>query len=293
MLSVGSICTGYGGLEQGLKMVFPQAELVWVADNDKAASLLLATRYPGVPNLGDIKQIDWSTIPRVDILTAGIPCQPFSDAGLRQGHNDERDLTSAFLECVRVLRPKLVILENVPGFRKRGFSRVLGGLASMGFRIKWHSVRASHAGASHRRERVFVLAYMQDNGQQRPWETWLGWPGLENRGQTALDPNGSGLQGNRSGLSGGRGISAQTDWRDYEPAIRRWERITSRLAPQPTELGPKGNSRLSFRFSEWMMGLVFGWVTGFGFSRKDTARLIGNGVVPLHAALAIGGLVYE
>lgn len=189
---VGSICTGYGGLEMGLKQVFPQAQLAWVADNDKAASLLLETHYSGVPNLGDIKQVDWSKVEKVDALTAGIPCQPFSDAGKREGHDDDRDLTGAFLEAVRELRPGIVILENVSGFRKRGMGRVLGGLSSMGFDARWHSVRASHAGAPHRRERVFILAYGRgtqflgcpggsedppyaaDNGQQRSWETWRG-----------------------------------------------------------------------------------------------------------------------
>lgn len=134
-MKVGSICTGYGGLEMGLKQVFPQAQLAWVADNDKAASLLLEARYSGVPNLGDIKQVDWSKVEKVDILTAGIPCQPFSDAGKREGHDDDRDLTGAFLEAVDALRPGIVILENVSGFRKRGMGRVLGAFP------RWGSMR--------------------------------------------------------------------------------------------------------------------------------------------------------
>lgn len=162
---VGSLCTGYGGLEMGLRMVFPLARLAWVADNDKAASVLLAARYPGVPNLGDIKAVDWSKVEKVDVITAGIPCQPYSLAGKRQGKDDERDLVDAFNEAVRELRPKLVILENVPGFKRGGLSRVLGALAELGFAARWHSVRASKAGAPHRRERLFCLAHSADDGR--------------------------------------------------------------------------------------------------------------------------------
>lgn len=165
---VGSLCTGYGGLETGLRMVFPLARLAWVAENDKAASVLLEARYPGVPNLGDIKAVDWSTVERVDVLAAGIPCQPHSFAGKGRGSDDERDLVGAFIEAVRALRPKLVILENVPGFKRWGLPRVLGALAELGFHVRWHSVRASEAGASHRRERVFVMAWPADAGSEGP-----------------------------------------------------------------------------------------------------------------------------
>lgn len=162
---VGSLCTGVGGLEMGLQQVFPYARLAWVADNDNAASLLLAARHPGVPNLGDIKTIDWRSVEPVDVITAGYPCQPFSNAGKRLDQEDERDVTGHVLEAIRVLRPRFAVLENVSGHLGRGFPRVLGALASMGFDALWHSVRASEAGAPHRRERLFVLAYATDDGQ--------------------------------------------------------------------------------------------------------------------------------
>lgn len=155
----------------GLEMVLPSARLVWVAEIDPAASKLLEARHPGVPNLGDIKAVDWSTVEKVDVLTAGYPCQPFSDAGRRLGEEDTRDVTGDVAEAIRILRPRLAILENVSGHLRRGFSRVLGSLASMGYVARWHSVRAAEAGAPHRRERLFCLAYPADDGQQRPWDS--------------------------------------------------------------------------------------------------------------------------
>jgi len=87
--------------------------------------------------------------------------------------------------------------------------------------------------------------------------------------------------------------NGKVDWRQYEPAIRRWERITGRQAPNPTEVGPKGNVRLSAHFVEWMMGLPGGWVTDVLTTRKDLFRTLGDGVLPQQAALAIGGLIDE
>lgn len=105
-------------------------------------------------------------------------------------------------------------------------------------------------------------------------------------------PNSSGLQrgGQEEDSPGSQGA---IDWREYEPAIRRWERITGRVVPHPTEVGPKGNVRLSAAFVEWMMGLPRGHVTEVFTARKDLFRLLGNGVVPQQAALAIDGLINE
>lgn len=75
-----------------------------------------------------------------------------------------------------------------------------------------------------------------------------------------------------------------TDGTDYGPAIRRWEAVTGRPAPCPTEPGTRSNRRLSPAFAEWMMGLPAGWVTAVpGIPRKEQLRTIGNGVVPQQA----------
>ncbi|NUK08624.1 DNA cytosine methyltransferase [Streptomyces lunaelactis] len=74
------------------------------------------------------------------------------------------------------------------------------------------------------------------------------------------------------------------DGTDYGPAIRRWEHITGRTAPCPTEPGTRGNRRLSPAFAEWLMGLPAGWVTAIdGIPRKEQLKILGNGVVPQQA----------
>ncbi|MFD9586644.1 DNA cytosine methyltransferase [Streptomyces sp. NPDC059980] len=84
-----------------------------------------------------------------------------------------------------------------------------------------------------------------------------------------------------------------TNGTDYGPAIRRWEQVLGRPAPEPTEAGTKGNRRLSPAFVEWMMGADPGWVTGtdLGLSRSDQLKILGNGVVIHQAALAYRALL--
>jgi len=80
----------------------------------------------------------------------------------------------------------------------------------------------------------------------------------------------------------------ETNWGKFEPAIRRWEAIIGRPAPEPTKPdGKEGNHRLSSKFTEWMMGLPDGWITDIGLKRNDELKACGNGVVPQQAELAL------
>jgi hypothetical protein len=86
----------------------------------------------------------------------------------------------------------------------------------------------------------------------------------------------------------------ETTWGKFEPAIRRWETVLGRQAPAPTKPdGKDGAHRLSSLFTEWMMGLPLGWITGHGLSRNDELKLAGNGVVPQQAKLALRLLLEE
>jgi hypothetical protein len=83
-------------------------------------------------------------------------------------------------------------------------------------------------------------------------------------------------------------LDHETNWGKFEPAIRRWESILGRPAPEPTKPdGKEGNHRLSSKFTEWMMGLPDGWITGHDLKRNDELKLAGNGVVPQQAELAL------
>ena len=113
MLSVGSLCTGYGGLEMGLETVHGDIDLRFVSDIDKDVNTLLAHYHPNTPNLGDLTAVKWADIEPVDVLCAGYPCQPFSTAGKRKGLEDERAIFEYIADGISVLRPRNVFLENV------------------------------------------------------------------------------------------------------------------------------------------------------------------------------------
>ena len=167
MTLIGSLCTGYAGLDMAVHQVFG-GELAWVADNDPGAAAILAHHYPHVPNLGDITTVNWADVPPVDILTAGFPCQPVSVAGQRKGITDERWLFDDICAAISrmVARPRLLVLENVPGLLTANggdaMARVVQGLAALGYVGRYRLVRASDAGAPHRRERVFILAWLAE-----------------------------------------------------------------------------------------------------------------------------------
>ncbi|MDT0472771.1 DNA cytosine methyltransferase [Streptomyces sp. DSM 41014] len=136
-------------------------QVAWVADNDPKKALILETRFPEVANIGDITVFDWSELAEesVDIITAGIPCQDISNAGKRVGIEGKRSgIWVNVAEAIRVLRPKLIFLENVSAIRSRGIDRVLGDLAARGYDAVWTCYRASASGAPHHRDRWFLVA---------------------------------------------------------------------------------------------------------------------------------------
>lgn len=283
--------------------------MTWYSEFEKHPSTLLATRFPGIPNLGDLTKIDWSAVPPVDILTGGYPCQPFSQAGKRLGEDDPRHLWPFIREAIRVLRPKLAILENVSGHRSKGFSTVLRDCAEDGLHARWVSVRASDVGAPHQRERLFFIVTDPDGAE---WEQWrqpvTGGEEVPSADEClsplptvpllatpqARDSKGAQKDGfcNASlprdiqNLPHGR-------WGRYEPAVQRWSAIT-RPAPCPVEPGRGGKPRVRPEFSEWMMGIPEGWVTSprLGIPRIDQLKLLGNGVVPPQAELALIQLLH-
>ena len=503
-------------------------ELLWYAEWDDAPSAIMAHHHPDAHNYRDVTAIDWHNAPRVDVVTAGFPCQPFSHAGLRLGANDERHLWPYIAEGIAVMRPQLVLLENVRGLmsgqgepdtdeivalddrlahirralevigrrrRKairegatfhirqhtddghrlvveqratmararrarrrlaRAVAAVLGGLADIGYDAQWYGFRAADVGAPHGRWRVFIFAWPSDAPSD---PRWIGYgdgqaaadagrvsgqdaaagrlaavegpagaggegphrdaderliptptasiykgssasrrePGAHrfqldafveggallptpqaqderhsvqnaaaraDQGRqiqlthavgallptpTASDTNGPGVHGhggndlrteiahllptprasdgekggpNQRGSSGdlmlpsaamllptpttepttanghARNLGGEAtgqDWREYGPAIHRWEAVTGRAAPSPTEIGAKGQPRLAPLFVEWMMGLPLGHVTdpAIGITRNEQLKALGNGVVWQQSAAATAALVQD
>ena len=307
MLKIGSLCTGYGGLDMAVEAYF-DAEMVWCAEVDKFASQLIKHRFDK-PNHGDIKTIQWDQVEPINVLTAGYPCQPFSHAGYRKGTEDERHLWPYIKEAISSLRPGIVVLENVRGHLSLGFDQVLADLTEIGYDACWQIVRASDVGAPHQRARLFILAYPISSRLQR------------SRRQTPE----LGIETPTNSDSDARKESRRTDIKLSKPSIGlrygQDERQTGheygcscktigdafnkQLPPdgKMSELGWRFNSRsqmclqeipnqlvdgkLNAPFVEYMMGLLPGWITDLGLSRAQQLKMLGNGVVPQQAYHAL------
>jgi DNA (cytosine-5)-methyltransferase 1 len=168
-LTVGSLFSGIGGIDLGLERAGMTVK--WQSEIDPFACKVLKKHWPDTPNLGDIKQIDWSTVEPVDVIAGGYPCQPFSTAGKRQGENDPRHLWPYFRDAISGIRPQFAILENVRGHLSMGFDRVLADLAEVGYDAEWQIVSAASVGAPHRRERIICVAYT-NLWQVGRWDRW-------------------------------------------------------------------------------------------------------------------------
>lgn len=118
MTTIGSLFTGYGGLDMGVAMALdPAARVAWTSDVEPGPCKLAATRRPDIPNLGDITKIDWADVEPVDIICGGSPCQDLSLAGKRAGmHTGTRSgLWESMAAAVETIRPRLARWEHVTG----------------------------------------------------------------------------------------------------------------------------------------------------------------------------------
>lgn len=157
-LRLGSLCTGYGGLDLAAEAMFDNLIAVWCAEFEEAQSRVIAARFDDLPNLHDVKRIPWWILAPIDVMTAGYPCQPFSYAGARKGADDERHLWPAILEGITIMRPRHVLLENVRGHLTLGFDQVLADLHHAGYGASWRILEAAAVGACHLRARLFIYA---------------------------------------------------------------------------------------------------------------------------------------
>jgi DNA (cytosine-5)-methyltransferase 1 len=158
-LTHASWFSGVGGLDLGLERAGWRT--VSFSEIDPYASAVLRKHWPDVPNLGDIHAIE--SVPDATLWSGGFPCQPVSVAGKRLAQADERWLWPAWFRLIRAFRPRLLLLENVPGLLAGhgGMGDLLGDLASIGYDAEWDCLPAAAFGAPHLRYRVYIVAYPQ------------------------------------------------------------------------------------------------------------------------------------
>lgn len=163
-LRIGSLFTGIGGIDIG----FCQAghKIVFANEIDKDSCITYRNNFhSNILIEGDIRSIEVETIPDIDVLTAGFPCQPFSVMGYRRGFKDPRG--NVFFEIARIIdnkKPRIVFLENVRNLiyhdRGKSFSVVYSTLAQFGYAVRYKIVNANEMNVPQNRARVFIIGFL-------------------------------------------------------------------------------------------------------------------------------------
>ncbi len=267
MLTVGSLFSGIGGLDLGLERA--GMKIIWQSEIDPYCNKVLKKHWPEVPNYGNIKEIDWSRVPRPDVICGGYPCQPFSTAGKRRGTDDPRHLWPWVRDAISNLRPRYAILENVRGHLSMGGLQVIGELAEVGYNAEWRVVSAAGMGAPHRRDRIIIVAYPNNTGKRTPGGN------MEQQGET-----GSTQRGNSWNELGRRGANVA----DTNSGRRE------QCQPETKPLSwTSGSSKRDYA-NWWQVEPDVGRVVNGVSARVDRLRGLGNAVVP-QVAEYIGRLV--
>ena len=156
---------GIGGIRLGFEQVFKEkSSFIFASEIDKFAQTTYANNYGHLPS-GDITQIQPNEIPQFDILLAGFPCQPFSNAGLKKGFEDTRG--TLFFDIAKIInhhKPKVVFLENVKGFRNHDkgntFKVIRETLEAEGYKVFAEVLNAKHFGVPQNRERIYIIGFL-------------------------------------------------------------------------------------------------------------------------------------
>lgn len=168
------ICAGAGGQALGLEQAGFVHEAAVELDADACETLRRNRGSAWKIIESDVASLDGRGYTGVDLLAGGVPCPPFSVAGKQLGAGDERDLFPEALRLAEEIRPRAVLLENVPGLGTTRFAvyraGVLGRLAELGYTTWWHLVHASEHGVAQLRPRFVLIAI------RSPWAARFRWP---------------------------------------------------------------------------------------------------------------------
>lgn len=277
-----ALCAGVGGLERGIESFLPDYRTVCYVEGEAyVAACLVAQMAKGLvdeaPIWSDVRTFDgkpWRG--KVDLISAGFPCQPFSKAGKQKGTEDPRHLWPSISRIIGEVRPSIIVLENVPNVLDFAGPIVFGDLAQMGYDSAWGIVRASDAGAPHRRARFFALAIHSDTDHHGLTISEF----TEDHDERVIE--GRKLAGDRA-----EGLCGDVSDSNGEGSQRHWFSLEREAEEIPAPLLGQGNQPRSWTRPGWtpepgmdrMVDGVANWM--------DRLRACGNGVVPQQATLAL------
>jgi DNA (cytosine-5)-methyltransferase 1 len=297
--TVLSLCTGYGGIERGLELAgFEHRVITHVEIEAFAIANLVNKMEAGELDAAPV----WSnlkTLPvdcfrdRVDLLTGGYPCQPFSHAGKRAGKDDPRHLWPYILDIIRAVRPVQCFFENVEGHISLGLREVISDLESLGYKTAWGIFSASEVGAPHQRKRVYILGNTgipfgdDSEADSQCADTDSVRPHREEEHRCGSVQRGIKLQHQQERESGQVCEDvADTVSERLEGHSRHGEDLSESRWLNQKSNRPTCQSGVRIEEYNWLSEPNVGRVADGVRDRVDRIRLLGNGVVPQTAAKA-------
>lgn len=213
-LTFGSLFAGIGGFDLGFERAGMRCE--WQVEIDPFCTKVLAKHWPNVRRWDDVRTFppgdpgEW----RVDVICGGFPCQDITSSGKRAGiHGEKSSLFFEVVRVVRLVRPRVLVLENVSDLLSRGMGTVLGELAAIGYDAQWECVPAAAFGVPQRRWRTFIVSHPSGSGltAKREW--------LEGRQKCGLGSHHDGLDAAEHKFEemsrlAGREDDGVSDWMD-------------------------------------------------------------------------------
>lgn len=167
MITLGSLFSGIGGFELGLERALG-CKTIWQVEQNRWCQKVLRRHWPEAQLYDDVVGVGSHNLEPVDIICGGFPCQGVSNAGKKQGLEDDRSgLWWQMHRIISELRPRVAVLENVSALLIRGGEDVFGSLAQIGYNAEWTIVSAQQFGAPHVRKRIFIVAYPNQTFIQR------------------------------------------------------------------------------------------------------------------------------
>lgn len=216
---------------------------------------------------------------RVDVVSGGFPCQDISAAGKGVGITGER--SGMWVEMARIIgevRPRFAFVENSPMLTSRGLGTCLGDLAALGYHARWGVVGANAAGAPHKRERIWIVAYDPRGG----WPAWGprgSHPSSAGEPEQTLQDVPDSLRSERESRTGRRGV-----WEGNQELAEGYRLRHTAGARLPHgikgTMGQPGTLAESERSDWWATEPELGRVAHGVACRVDRLRCIGNGQVP-------------
>ena len=177
--------SGIGGFSLAAERVWDdELEIVGFCEIDKYCKKILKKNFPYIPIYNDIKELNGNEFKEIDLITGGFPCQDISIAGRGAGIGGKRSgLWAEMHRIIGDVRPRFVLIENVPMLTIRGGTRVIADLAEIGYDAEWQIISAADVGACHLRKRIWVVAYPNDAGNRTSKRRIVGVGKKENEGR--------------------------------------------------------------------------------------------------------------